>query len=346
MKRVILLVALMVVLAVTAGCNFPPSITEKLPAQQNLTVNAGESIHFSVVAGDWNSDPLTYKWTATGGSPISGTGKDFTWTAPGLGTYTVTVAVCDGTWTTTHYWNVTVGFKESFETGSTGWTATGLWHRQENNSAIFNVAVGNFVVLPLDDSSGGVIPNANSGQYCYWYGSPSGAGVKGNYMGTQTPDDTWLSGGTSTVKNSGMLTSPVIDLGILQNPVLQFAYWFEIEGMAPLTNDLMDVYISVNGGFFTFLGSLNPIVGGGQGAAVPHTSGGTDSPAYWDWRSYDLNEYAGKTIQLSFVFDTVNADRNGFRGWFIDDIEITEDAVRNLSAKELNPAVNRTPGLR
>ena len=332
MKRVILLIAVVAVLAATAGCNWPPSISKKLPAQQILTVNPGEVINFSVVAGDLNKDPLTYKWTATGGSPISGTGREFTWTAPGLGTYTVTVAVSDERWTTTHAWTVGVGFKESFEFASTGWVATGLWHRQVN-STILNTAFRDaYVVLANGDTSSGYIPSANSGQYCYWYGNPS----QGNYMDNQAAGDYQYSGGTSVASNSGTLTSPIIDLGDLQNPVFQFAYWFEIEGRLPTENDKMDVYVSVNNGAFNFVGSLNPIMGGGEASSIPYTSGGLDTPAYWDLRYYNLTDYVGQRIQVQFVFDTKNVFCNGFRGWFIDDVEIIDDAARNLSAKELN----------
>lgn len=346
MKRVILLIAVVAVLAATAGCNWPPGISQKLPAQQTLTVNPGEVINFSIVAGDLNQDPLTYKWTATGGSPISGTGREFTWTALGLGTYTVTVAVSDGRWTTTHAWTVGVGFKESFEFASTGWVATGLWHRQANNSGIFNAAVGNYVALPQGDTSGGYIPYAYSGEYCYWYGSPSGVGIRGNYMGAQIADDEMFSGGTSTEPNSGTLTSPEIDLGNLENPFLQFAYWFEVEGEEPTTYDLMDICISANGGTFVPIGSLSPIMGGGYAASIPYTSGGFDTPACWDWRSYDLAAYIGKRIRVRFEFKTVDTSSNGFRGWFIDDVEIIEDAARNRSAKELNQIMDRTPNLR
>lgn len=343
MKRVILLVALIAVLAATAGCNWAPVISKAVPGQWTLNVAPGDVIHFSAVAGDWNSDPLTYTWAATGGSPTSGTGQEFTWTAPGLGTFTVTVSVSDGVWTTKRSWTVYVGIKEDFESGSTGWVATGLWHRQQNNSSIYNVAVPDYVVLPIDDTTDGYIPYAWSGQYCYWFGSASGAGTQGNYLGTQIAEDAPASGGTSTAPQSGTLTSPEFHLGNLQNPVLQFQSWFEIEGSNPVEFDLMTVSISANGGAFVTLGTLNPLSGGdGNIFNIAYTSGGYDTPACWELRSFDLSDYQGQRIRVRFEFNTRDESCNGFRGWFIDDIEIIEATAKDPSAKELNPVINRT----
>jgi len=255
-----------------------------------------------------------------------------------LGKFTITVAVSDEVWTTTHSWNVeVVVFKDNFETGSTGWTATGLWHRQINDGTIHNVAHPYYVALPMNDTSDGYIPYANSGQYCFWYGSASGIGVRGNYMGTQA-DDSQYSGGTSVVSHSGTLTSPVINLDNIEHPHLQFASWFEIEGYDPEDYDSMKVLISVNGGPYVGVGTLNPLMGGDTSANnIPYTTGGYDTPAYWEFRSYNLSAYVGQSIRVRFEFDTIDKFRNGFRGWFIDDVEITEGNLINPAAKALNP---------
>ena len=336
MKRVILLVALVVILAATVGCEWAPYISNPQPdPTKTIEVNKGEVIHFSANAGDLNKeDVVTFRWTATGGSPTSGSGKEFTWTASGeIGTVaTIMFAVSDGRSTTERIWTVNIVYKEGFETGSVGWMGTGLWHHQAN-SLILNTAFRDgYVVLPTGDDSGGYIPYAKSGQYCYWYGKDS----QGNYMGNQAAGDGYYSGGTSALPNSGELTSPEIDLGVLQNPVLQFASWFEIEGQEPTTNDIMEVYISVNNGAFNYVGKLNPIMSEPGAASIPYTSGGIDNPACWDLRYYSLANYIGQRIRVKFVFNTMNIFRNGFRGWFIDDVKIVNDTARSISAKALN----------
>src|SRR5262249_45857377 len=42
-----------------------------------------------------------------------------------------------------------------------------------------------------------------------------------------------------------------------------------------------------------------------------------------------LAEYEGQVIRLQFLFDTGNADSNGFEGWVVDDVEVVA-ATRNL----------------
>jgi hypothetical protein len=74
--------------------NQPPVITSlKAPSEQ---ANAGDKVTITCEAHDPDRDPVTYTWTATGGT-IEGQSAEATWTAPAAaGDYTITVAVADG----------------------------------------------------------------------------------------------------------------------------------------------------------------------------------------------------------------------------------------------------------
>jgi len=73
----------------------PPTITSLTANPQ--TVVLGRTSIVTVVASDFENDPLTCSWSATGGSLSSTTGcGSVTWTAPATpGTYTVSVTVTD-----------------------------------------------------------------------------------------------------------------------------------------------------------------------------------------------------------------------------------------------------------
>lgn len=195
-------------------------------------------------------------------------------------------------------------FFDGFES-ATNWTATGLWHRQVNDPTIVNTA--DPLYLPTGDTSGGRIPSAYAGDYCYWYGDPA----TGNYVT-----------GDRTV---GSLTSPWIDLTSAVNPVLTFWSWFEVEGLASLANeyDQMIVRISTNGVDFDELARLNP--GTAWDSNQPYTSGGFNVPGIWVRESLDLGAYTGQTVRIRFTFDSDDEQYNFYRGWFIDDVSVAED---------------------
>ncbi len=75
--------------------NNPPAISAMTPANGS-DFGPGSVVPCTVTAADADGDPLTYRWTATGGS-FSGSGADVDWTAPPQsGTYTITCDVTDG----------------------------------------------------------------------------------------------------------------------------------------------------------------------------------------------------------------------------------------------------------
>ena len=76
--------------------NHPPTVTVAADPKQ-VFAGSGDPIALKATASDPDGDPLTYKWSATGGG-IEGTGADVRWNSSGVkeGTYTATVTVDDG----------------------------------------------------------------------------------------------------------------------------------------------------------------------------------------------------------------------------------------------------------
>jgi hypothetical protein len=90
------IVAVVVVLVIVFDmtlANHRPVITH-LEALERVVPNG--KCEIMCIASDRDGDPLSYNWSASGGS-ISGTGAAVNWTAPdSLGSYNVTVTVTDG----------------------------------------------------------------------------------------------------------------------------------------------------------------------------------------------------------------------------------------------------------
>lgn len=213
-------------------------------------------------------------------------------------------------------------YNYDFETEQ-GWEATGFWHELQNGSEIYNTAVPDYVTLPDGDLTDGYVPDTPFGNVAFWYGQDA----TGNFIGEQSPNDYPLSGGTSLMENSGDLISPVIDLAAMENPVLQFQSWWEIEGVNPNESgfDLMTVSAySVTEDVYYDLGRLNPWVDPYEEDRehLAFTSGGFNRPGVWVPYTFDLTQFAGQQIKLQFNFDTRDELYNGFRGWLIDEVGI------------------------
>lgn len=127
----------------------------------------------------------------------------------------------------------------------------------------------------------------NGSSHAYWYGQES----TGNY-------DTGSA-------NSGDLTSPPIYISST-GYYLRFWYRYETETQGQ-DWDQRWVQISVDGGAFNNVLQLS------------------DDPMMWWLQSpvIDLSGYAGHTIQVRFHFDTIDSNFNDYRGWDIDDFEIS-----------------------
>ena len=227
-------------------------------------------------------------------------------------------------------------FAEGFE-AKNGWTWEGFWHLQQN-ATIMNINVtSQYVMLAPNDNSGGYIPGAYAGNYCAWYGEES----TGSFIGTPSEDQEQWSGGTGQASNEGVLISPVISLAGLNQASLSFWSWFEIESVNPNESgfDIMEVFvIDVATSVETSLGRLNPYSDPilDDRAALPFTSGGFNVAPVWTLAEYDMSEFAGADIQIKFEFRTIDSLYNGFRGWFIDNVLVTDKApLKSMNANKV-----------
>jgi hypothetical protein len=215
-------------------------------------------------------------------------------------------------------------FSEGFEAES-AWMYEGFFHRQQNASIQNSNFVAQYVNLAPNDNTNGFIPNAYAGMYSAWYGQES----TGSFIGEASAGQAVGSGGTSTSYNEGYMLSPEINLAGLSQASLSFWTWFEIESVNPNASgfDVMEIFI-VSGGTETSLGRLNPFSDPvlDDRAALPFTSGGFNKAPIWMFVEYDLTEFVGSIIQLKFSFDTRDALYNGFRGWLVDNVLVTDKA--------------------
>ncbi|RKX24102.1 MAG: hypothetical protein DRP45_08960, partial [Candidatus Zixiibacteriota bacterium] len=138
-------------------------------------------------------------------------------------------------------------------------------------------------------------PNAYSGSQSWWYGQD----------GTGDYDD-----GDS---NSGSLTSPPIYIPAA-GYYLRFNYWYETETQGS-DYDRRCVQISVDNGPYSELHCLSD-----DGMGWWHSS-----PAI------DLSDLADHIVRVRFSFDTVDELHNDFRGWYIDDFDISNVAPPSCS---------------
>lgn len=223
-----------------------------------------------------------------------------------------------------------LSFNDDFEANK-GWTISStyinsprsLWHRVNNSSAIVNKLAPDYVTLPDFELNKGANPSSHSGGYSYWFGDDD----KGCYIGTQriNPPDTALSGGFSDSRYQGDLTSPKINLSGFAKAVMSFWTWWEIESEHPSTGfDIMTVKVSNDGGTnWNDFGRLSPSVDpAGKAVNLCYSSGGFNKPGIWIKHEFDLTRFAGDEIYIRFSFDTKDNKYNGFRGWFIDDVEV------------------------
>lgn len=219
-------------------------------------------------------------------------------------------------------------FSDGFESESSIWSAAGLWNRIKNSTLTNNTLTPRYVTFSSGDD--GALPSAHGGSYSYWFGGSA----TGSYIGEQYSLDLELSGGRSTLLATikGALVSPSISLVGYSTVTLTFWTWWEVEARDPSTFDQMLIKISEDGGSsWGTLMKLNPEFSSTEDESKPYSSGGFFTPGVWVKQQYDLTSYAGKTVKLAFDFDATDVNSNGFRGWLIDDISVSKDAISPAS---------------
>jgi hypothetical protein len=135
-------------------------------------------------------------------------------------------------------------------------------------------------------------------------------------------DQTPKNGCTSPAESySGVLTSPPFDTGSFGG-LVSGQWWFEIESEAPVEHDLAIVAYSVAGGTPTELGRLNPSTDVGGAPERGYSNNGLGQPpSFESFGPFSLPP-ATTSIQLHFLFDTVDELYQGFRGMAVDEVSI------------------------
>jgi hypothetical protein len=89
--------------------NAPPVITVLSPRNEDLSIDEGGSVDFSVSLGDRDGDELSWAWTVNG-RPVQNGETEYRF-APDFsssGQYEVAIAVTDGFWVVNRTWHITV----------------------------------------------------------------------------------------------------------------------------------------------------------------------------------------------------------------------------------------------
>ncbi|HZG56437.1 hypothetical protein [Paenibacillus sp.] len=200
-------------------------------------------------------------------------------------------------------------------------TGSGLWNVYYAATDLKNEAVGRYVQLPAGDGSEGKLPVSPFGDTSLWYGSATVTNSvygQGNYM-NQVSGSPWLNGGMSISSHQGSIVSPVVSVPASAHASLSFWSWWEIESDAPDSFDVMTVRVYNDDYVEEFV--LNPEeYDHTLPDYKPYTSGGADAPAKWVRYEFPLGTFAGADVRIELDFSTGDAQYNGFRGWFVDEL--------------------------
>lgn len=224
-----------------------------------------------------------------------------------------------------------------------------LWHLHESGIEIQNQAyVENKVKLAPNDTSDGYIPAPYKGSSC-WYGQAEEGNIgQGNFLGNVSNGGSDLGGGTSATSNSGAIVSPILPVQNVTAPLaLNFYTWWEVESVNPNKNgfDIMQIEYSLDdGATWTSLKRLNPFsdpyAEGVDRAPLPFSNLGFNQAPKWLSipEAIDVSVLAGEDLaRLRFTFKTMDSLYNGFRGWLVDEVKITqEQAPANESIEDLD----------
>ncbi len=227
---------------------------------------------------------------------------------------------------------------ETFEGGLGSWQAqttsgNGTWHVLTNPETIAVAPELNPFSVTLADS-GAHLPAA-FGTHVAWFGNDD----TGTYIGSGYPAQAPKNGGSSSAAQTGTLTSPAFALTGVTKAQLEFESWWEIEGTAAASYDLMQVWASKDGGAFVKLGQLNPSFAAQQPAEAAYSSGGPAAAPVWRHYVYDLSGYVGSSVQIQFKFDSRDISYNAFRGFTVDEVVVRGgDAFAPPTLSGVSPA--------
>jgi hypothetical protein len=174
------------------------------------------------------------------------------------------------------------------------------------------------------------------------------------------------SNNTSSSAVCGTVVTPTIDLENYSFPILTFKSWFEVESVdvAKGEYDQMDVKfmipssengdkkevtlynsfgkkVTVKTDTYYSLTTLNPDFEPAiQEADVPYSSAGLNVLPVWKKYQVPAEELAGYKVKFAFNFRSVDSLFNGFRGWGIDSVKISESMSETLAMPPMVPSID------
>jgi hypothetical protein len=175
-------------------------------------------------------------------------------------------------------------FSANFESGSDGFTHTGLWHR----------------------SVGHKYESGHSGEYSLYFGTGEKYAKKGNRPETFTEGTYDLRSKGKVQVASGISTSPLINLPASGQISLDFNYILETDGKAGQDHATLQI-----------------LSAGGTVLKEVKYDDVAESSFWKSATPVDLSAYSGQSIRLRFSFDAVNTNDNSHEGWYVDDVRIT-----------------------
>ncbi|MCX5672418.1 MAG: immune inhibitor A, partial [Planctomycetota bacterium] len=176
-----------------------------------------------------------------------------------------------------------------------------------------DAAIGNVVVLDAnfeESGDGFVIDNTGATVPGLWHRSTRRGADAGHSPSHSFYFGRDAEGNYDVGDTAGRITSAGINLATASSATLTFAYFLNVE--TPTTWDRAEVEVSTDGSIWTRVASR--LTGAWQTLL---------NDSAWHTCSVNLSAYLGQTIQVRFVFDTVDEGENAYEGWFVDDVRVT-----------------------
>lgn len=275
------------------GCSYPVVPASIPGTHQANTLITGQPTYFdwyfansgdAVASGDFHVE-LWVGSTRYIRYPFSNWGSGW---ASGFDDWNETVSTPG--WQTVRLTTDPDGTIDEYDEGNNTWQQDFYWAPRAPYADSMEAGMNDWTATGLwhqVDENGDTYGESHSWSHSWWYGQDS----TGDY-------DT---GGS----NAGDLTSPPIYVPSAGH-YLRFWYRYETETMAN-DWDVRSVQIAVDGGPFADVLQL-----------------WDDPMSFWlQSPALDLSGSAGHVIRVRFHFDTGDANFNDYRGWYVDDLEIS-----------------------
>jgi hypothetical protein len=168
----------------------------------------------------------------------------------------------------------------------------------------------------------GSLPSAYAGDGFAWFGNTATCGYSDPVEGCSPLD----------VRVAGTLESPWLNGMDAWTLAMTFKSAWEVESSDPAV-DVMYVEAQTSPqsetGAWTIVGIVNSMIPdettqtSRATVAGPSTSGGSGEGPAWMTYSIDLKPFAGEWFRVRFRFDSIDGNTNFFRGWLIDEVNVS-----------------------